>query len=331
MLLLGIMGLILFSDSSLAAEGKKFTFKAATHLSDSSAIMPIVKNYVNYVSEHTNGNVEIVVYPSEQLGGYEEVFEEIMRGTIEMEFSSVSAVYDNNLSCASVSGFAEDIDDLEKILRRGSTIFKTIDKAMDGLGIKLLGYMTDGFLNVIYAGNLEPGYGDPDIRKKSVIRVPSGQDTSGLLEAIGYNTAALPGIEVYSGLQTGVINGSIGQPDLMVLSHFRDVVDHIVDYKLLFVADWVFINQKIFESLPNEYQKVMEEGMDIFMADNIKLLRENEKKAVKELKESGIEYINLTPDERAKINAVIEAKYWPLLEARFGPDFLAGVKSDINK
>jgi TRAP-type C4-dicarboxylate transport system substrate-binding protein len=314
-----------------AESGKKFSFKASTYASDASPIMVMIKDYVKYVAEKTDGNVEIVVYPSEQLGGYEETFEETMRGTIEMGFNSVSSAYDINLSCANVPGIAENLDDLEKIIRPGSTIFNTVSKAMDGLNIKLLGYMSDGYQNLIFAGDLEQGYGDPGVKKKSVIRVPSGQDTSGLLEAIGYNTAALPGVEVYNGLQTKVVNGAVGIPDNMVLTSFVDVVDHIVDIKLTFSADWVFINKSSFDSLPPEYQKVMLDGMEIFMADNMKMLHESNERTVKALKDAGIDYVNLTPDERQKINGAIQTEYWPLLESKFGADFLAGVKKDVTK
>lgn len=211
--------------SGAGDSGKVYNLKCATYLSNSDILYPLLEEFVAEVDEKTDGNVKITLYPSEQLGPYDQTFEETMRGTIEMGFNAVPSTYDKHLESCYIPGAYQDYDMLTKFAAPGSTLCNTYDEAMDALGIKMLGFLFGGFNNLCLNCELPEGYADPTVKKDTLVRVASSVAIIGdIVEAMGYNTAALNGSEVYSSLQTGVIQGTVGQSNSLVLSAYSDVV-----------------------------------------------------------------------------------------------------------
>lgn len=330
------MSLVACGDKETSAAGgenaQTFKLKCATYLSNSDILYPLLEQFCADVEEKTDGNVKITLYPSEQLGPYDQTFEETIRGTIEMGFNAVPSTYDKRLECCYVPGAYQDYDMLKKFAGAGSTVYNSFEAGMDNLGIKMLGFVFGGFNNLVLNCDVPEGVADPSVKKDTLIRVPSGVAIiTDIIEALGYNTAALNGSEVYSSLQTGVIQGSIGQSNSLVLSAYSDVTQNIIDTRLSVSLDPIFINKAVFESMPAEYQQVIEECAAAFFENNVNFLQENDAAVEEALKtEHGIEVIHLSDAEFAAMNEGIIEAVWPTIEKNFGEDFIAGVKADIG-
>ena len=309
-----------------------YTLKCSTYLSNSDILYPLLEQFCADVAEKTGGNVKITLYPSEQLGPYDQTFEETMRGTIEMGFNAVPSTYDKRLECVYVPGAYQDYDMLKKFAGAGSTVYNNFEAGMDALGIKMLGFMFGGYNNLVLNCDLPESYADPSVKKDTLIRVPSGVAIAGsIVEAMGYNTAALNGSEVYSSLQTGVIQGTIGQSNSLVLSAYSDVVQNIVETRLYISLDPIFINKAYFESMPAEYQKVIEDCAADFFLKNVDFLDEQDAEVEEKLlQDHNIHIVHLSDEDFATLNEAIITKVWPIIEENFGADFIDGIKKDIG-
>lgn len=308
-----------------------YNLKCSTYISDSDSLMPVIQSYMDSVAEKSGGKIKITLYPGEQLGGYEQTFEETMRGTIEFGFNAVPGTYDQRLESAFVPGAISTYDMLDQFCAPGSTVFNTYSEALDSLGIKLLGFFVGGYNNLCL--NVEPpaGYADPTVAKDTVVRVPSGTAiVNDIVGAMGYRTAALPGVDVYSGLQTGVVDGTVGQSNTLVLSGYSDVVSYIVDTRMTASIDPIFINKELYESMPEEYQQILEDCASEFYQQNIQFLKDEEVSTEEQLKEKNIEVVHLSDEERALLDEKVMEAVWPTIEERYGADFLEGVKKDVG-
>ena len=317
--------------SAEATGNATYKMKASTYLPESDDTYPLLLDYCDKVRERTNGDVDITVYPAESLGPYDQTFEETMRGTIEFGFNAIPATKDARLEAGTLPGLVGDFDQVEKFLSSDGTVFKTTDAALDDLNVKLLGWIFGGHANLVFAGEPEPGYADPAIAKKATIRVPSSVASYGeLIKALNYKTASLNGSEVYSSLQTGIIDGTIGQSNAFVLSGYSDVVKTIVDMKVMISPDSIFINKDLFESMPAEYQQIIQEEADILTSTMIKYQADQEKVIEEELGKLGITVIHLTPEERALVEGVVVAKVWPFFEERISKEFVDSLKAEFG-
>ena len=314
-----------------AAGGAVYELKASTYLPGPDPLMALIDNYCNSVSESTGGNLTIKVYPGEQLGPYDQTFEETIRGSIEFGFNAVPATYDTRLEAVFVPGAIGTYERMGQLIAPGSTVFNTYDSALDDLGIVLLGWVLGGYNNIILRGEPEAGYVDPTVQKTSTIRVPTASAMFGhIISSLGYRTASLNGNEVYSALQTGVVDGSMGQSNMFVLSGFSDVVANIIDTRLVASIDPIFINKDVFESMPPEYQQALRDAAKDFLEENLAFLEQQDAEVESQLADIGITVIHLSDDERSVMESSVRDAVWPVIEQSLGADFLEGVKKDVG-
>ena len=318
------------SASTPADEAKVYEMKCSTFVNSGSAEMELLEEFTANVAKATDNHVIIKIYPGEQLGGYEQTFEETMRGTIEFGINSPAASFDNRLSCTNVPGLFTDFDTAEKLLAPGATLPSTYAEAMEGLGLKFLAFFPGGFYNL--ALNVDPpaNYNDAYAKKDAVIRVNTYEVTEKTVDSLGYRTETLPGSEFYTALETGIVDGGIGIDYAFILSGFSDVVSNIIETHALMSCDSVFMNLELFNSLPEEYQKAIEQCALDFQQACIDHQRNLEDTVKPQLEEKGIKIISLTDEELDAVQNKLREDVWPWVEEQFGQEFMDGVKADAG-
>lgn len=309
---------------------KVYEMKCSTFVNSGAPEMEQINDFVNAVSERTDGHVKITVYPGEQLGGYEQTFEETMRGTIEFGINSASYSYSNDLSAVSIPALYSNFDDVQSTLSPGSAMYTKIDSAMDSLNLKFLGFYVGGFYNTILNVDVPEGYADPSVAKSTLIRVPLQEVSDMTVAALNFRTASLPGSELYSALETGIVDGCVGLDNAFVLSAFSDVVKNIIENKVFLSCDFIFMNKELFESLPAEYQTAIEECAADFQQACIDHQRELEDTIQPQLEAKGITMIPLTDEELAANFDKIREDVWPWCTEQFGEDFMNSLKADVG-
>lgn len=311
-------------------EGQVYNLRASTYLNTSDTLYPLLEEYCANVAEQTNGGVNITIYPGEQLGGYSQTFDETIRGTIEFGFNAVPGTYDNRVETTFIPGAYSTYDTLLKFAAPGSTVYNAYEDALAGQGVTMLGFFISGYNNLALNCDLPEGYVDPSVEKDVVVRVP---DTAiifdQIVSAMGYRTAALSGVDTYSGLQTGVVEGTIGQPNSMLLSSYSDVITNIIDTQLIASIDSIFINSEVFNSMPAEYQQVLRDCAAQLFEDNIQLLIDQDAVIEEELAEKGITVTHITDEERETLVNLMKETIWPELEEKFGSEFMESMQADI--
>ena len=91
------------------------------------------------VKEKTNGRIEIVVYPANQLGDYTLVYEELIRGTIDMAAISIPSQFDPRLELTYINCLSE-IRDAECSHRTAGSFKKMDEPQFAPSVLKILGF-----------------------------------------------------------------------------------------------------------------------------------------------------------------------------------------------
>ena len=80
------------------------------------------------------------------------------------------------------------------------------------------------------------------------------------MTAMGYNTVAMTWSDTYSSIQTGIVNGSVGQTSLGVYTNLRDVVNYFIPYN--FGAEFVHLamSSTSWGKLTADQQKVVQDA-----------------------------------------------------------------------
>ncbi|NMD17808.1 MAG: TRAP transporter substrate-binding protein DctP, partial [Synergistaceae bacterium] len=98
-----------------------------------------------WVAEATNGRIDIKTYPSSQLGDYTLVYEELIRGTIDMALISIPSQFDSRLELIYVPYLMRDYGEAAEVFKQGGWLFNKMAELHGELGVLFLGFNVEGF------------------------------------------------------------------------------------------------------------------------------------------------------------------------------------------
>ncbi len=122
--------------------------------------------FAKEIEEATDGRIQIKVYPANQLGDYIQVYEEVIKGSIEMAAITVPSQFDQRLEIACFPYMVENYDQIKRIYAPGGFLFDIMDGLHDKLGVKLLGFNISGFGGFGTTKPVKESPADPTVRKK---------------------------------------------------------------------------------------------------------------------------------------------------------------------
>lgn len=201
--------LLILAPAMLFAQAKPIVLRLAeTHPQD----YPTTRGdyeFARLVKERSNGRIIIEVYPGSQLGEEKAVIEQVQFGGIDLTRVSISPVasFVPKLNAFQMPYLYRDPDHMWKVLK--GDIGKELLASLEPFGFIGLGWF-DGGARSFY-NSKKPIYKPSDL-KGMKIRVQESELMMGLVQSFGAVPTPMPYGEVYSGLQTGVIDGAENNP-----------------------------------------------------------------------------------------------------------------------
>jgi len=294
----------IFAGAPTAVFAQKVLRLAETHPQD----YPTTKGdyeFARLVKERSNGKIVVEVYHSKQLGEERAVIEQVQLGAIDMTRVSISAV----------SAFVRDLDafQLPYLYRDAAHMWKVLDgpigqeilKKHEAYNFVGVGWFESGSRN-FYTKKPVKTVGD---LKGMKIRVQQAPLMVGMVEALGAVATPLPFGEVYSALQTGVVDGAENNwPSYLTTSHFEVAKYFIVDEHTR-VPEITVASKKVFDKLPKEDVALILKAMKDAQPYQFKLWVDFEKVAEKAVKDKGSTVTIVSPAEKQKFMDAMKPLY----------------------
>ncbi len=274
------------------------------------------------IEEATNGRIEIKVYPANQLGDYTQVYEEIVRGTIDMALISVPSQFDQRLELTYVPYLAENYDQVKKFFAQDGFLFNTLGKVHDKLNVKLLGFNIEGFGGLGCTKPLtEPT--NPSVKKGILLRVPPMDVFKSWAVALNFQTVTVPYAELYTALQTGVAEGWIGGAPVLTYMSFRDVIKYYYQYNGHVESESWLINKDLWNKLSKDDQKLFLDTVAKLQIKSIAVSEKEDKEYLKKLaEEANIKVITFSDAELKTFAEIVRKTAWPQLKNRLTPEIM---------
>lgn len=270
--------------------GAKFTFRLAeTHPPDYPTTLGD-KKFAELVYEKSQGRIKIDVFPSSQLGEEKAVIEQVQLGAIEFTRVNASPLAEFNKQFGVLSlPYAFDSDEhLWKFLNGdyGSKMLNDLEKSK----MKGLAYYSSGSRS-FYAR--KPLNSIEDM-KGLKIRVQQSKINMDMISALGASATPMPYGEVFSALQTGVIDGAENNyPSYLSSNHYQAAKFHILDRHQR-TPEVLLISKAAWDKLGDADKKIVKEAA----LESVKFQREYwdkyEKESEAKLRNAGITIIDVT-------------------------------------
>ena len=261
--------------------------------------------FARLVKERTNGRIVIEVFHSKQLGEEAAVIEQVQLGAIDMTRVSISAVssFVRDLDAFQLPYLYRDADHMWKVL--DGPIGQEILKKHEAYNFVGVGWFESGSRN-FYTKKPVKTVGD---LKGMKIRVQQAPLMVGMVEALGAVATPLPYGEVYSALQTGVVDGAENNwPSYLTTSHF-EVAKYWISDGHTRVPEITVASKKVFDKLSKEDQTIILKAMKDAQPVQYKLWVDFEKLAEKTVREKGSIITEVSPQEKQKFMDAMKPVY----------------------
>jgi TRAP-type transport system periplasmic protein len=322
-----LVNLLVVAGSSAVFAAPEMILKFAGQNSVDHPASKQMEEIAKEIAEKTDGRIEVKVYPANQLGDYSLVYEEQIRGTIDMSCISVPSQFDPRMELIYINGYVGDYEDVKKVFAQNGWLFNKMDEFNQQLGVKLLGFFIEGMIGT---GTTKPAQEplNPEVDKDVLVRVPNMDVYKLAAEAMGYRTVTVPYADVYQAIQTGVVNGVNGYPVAAAYTALGDVLKYwyMTNYSLE-VLNYM-ISEKTWQKIKPEDQKVIEEilaNATTKSVDNAKNLDEH---YMNLMKEKGIEVFTYTKEELVPIMKA-SASTWPRLERNMTKELMDEFRTEL--
>ena len=261
--------------------------------------------FARLVKERSNGRIVVEVFHSKQLGEEAAVIEQVQLGAIDMTRVSISAV----------SSFVRDLDafQLPYLYRDAAHMWKVLDgpigqeilKKHEAFNFVGVGWFESGSRN-FYTKKQVKTVGD---LKGMKIRVQQAPLMVGMVQALGAVATPLPYGEVYSALQTGVVDGAENNwPSYLTTSHF-EVAKYWISDEHTRVPEITVGSKKIFDKLSKEDYALILKAMKDTQPYQFKLWVDFEKVAEKAVRDRGSIITEVSPQEKQKFMDAMKPVY----------------------
>jgi tripartite ATP-independent transporter DctP family solute receptor len=260
------------------------------------------QKFAEEVKTRTSGAIDVQLFPSGQLGQEKDMFESMRFGSLQLGYIAGNAI----------EGFepSEGLFSLPYLFKSYEHVFKVQDgpvgrevaqRVLAKTGVRYLAYGHIGLRNTLTRSKAIRSVADFNGLK---IRVPPSPSFVSAFKLLGASPTAIPGGEMYTALQMGVVDGVEGTPD--ILSDFKmfeiaknyTLTHHIYTDIPLVIAD------KVWQRLPPEHQKALTDAARIAELYERKLAAELEGKVFETIRSQGVQLIEIDTDSiRARMTS----------------------------
>ncbi len=262
--------------------------------------------FAELVEQKTNGKIHIDVYHGGQLGDEKAVIEQLQFGAIDFTRVSLSplAEFEKSLNILQLPYLYKDAAQMWRVL--DGPIGDQFLNSMEKNNLIGLSWFDAGARN--FYDSKRPITKLSDM-KGLKIRVQESQLMMGMVSALGANPTPMAYGEVYSGLQTGVIDGAENNwPSYDSVSHY-EVAKYFVLDEHTRVPEMQMVSKITWDKFSDEEKAIIRECAKESAKVERQLWAEKEKASEEKVRAAGCVITELEPGEKEKFQAAMQPLY----------------------
>src|SRR6478736_2953027 len=242
------------------AQSAEFTYKYANNLPDTHPLNVRAKEMAAAIKAETNGKFDLQIFPNNQLGSDTDMLSQIRSGGVEF-FTLSGLILATLVPAASINGIGFAFPDYDTVWKAmagdlGAFVRGEINKA----GLEVMDKIWDnGFRQT--TSSTEPITAPHDL-KGFKIRVPVSPLWTSMFKAFDASPASINFSEVYSALQTKVVEGQenplaiISTAKLYEVQKYCSLTNHMWD------GFWFLMNRKAWAALPDDIKAIVAKNVN---------------------------------------------------------------------
>ena len=298
------------------ANAAEFSYKYANNSPVSHPLTIRTTEAAARIREKTSGKVEIQVFPNNQLGSDTDMLSQLRSGALEF-FTLSGLILSTLVPVASINGVGFAFKDYGQV-------WPTMDGA---LGTLVRGEIAKRGLYA-FAKMYDNGYREITSSTKPIktpedlsgfkIRVPASPLWTSMFKAFGASPTTINFNEVYTALQTKVVDGQENPLSLIDTAKLYEVQKYVAITNHMWDGFWFLANKKAFEAMPANLREVVEAEFNQSAVDERNDLAKMNETVATTLKGKGLQFVDT--DAAAFRAALKKAGFYNEWKGKFGAE-----------
>jgi C4-dicarboxylate-binding protein DctP len=276
----------------------------------------VITAFAEDVAQRSGGQVQVQVFPAEQLAKAGENFPGVARGAFEAA-AAVNFQWGTTLPEMNVVTIPYMFTDYPRIARfPGSEAAKFLEGLLERRAVKNLMWLYTTRMS-IFTSNRRPIVNLEDFRGLKIRGLNSLTDHA--LSAVGAAPSAMPGPEVAPALQSGVLDAGLTDISAAVSRRYYEIQKFGTVAPYFTVMSHVYVNPRWWNGLTAAQRGFIEAAARKAEQDQLKVTEDTAAAAVGELRAKGMTIHEQTPAESATWKAAMQQ---PVVDAflRLAPE-----------
>lgn len=314
--LAGSTALPLVAIRTRPANAAEFTYKYANNSPVSHPLTIRTTEAAARIKEKTGGKVEIQVFPNNQLGSDTDMLSQLRSGALEF-FTLSGLILSTLVPVASINGVGFAFKDY-------SQVWPTMDGALGTLvrgeiakrGLYAFGKMYDNGYREITSSSKPVK--TPEDLSGFKIRVPASPLWTSMFKAFGASPTTINFNEVYTALQTKVVDGQENPLSLIDTAKLYEVQKFVAITNHMWDGFWLLANKKSFDAMPANLREIVEAEFNASALDERADLAKMNDTVAATLKGKGLQFVDTDP--AAFRGALKKAGFYEEWKGKFGAE-----------
>lgn len=286
-----------------------------------------VASWATMIKEKSKGRMKVNVFYQGELGGQQEMFDQLVKGNIHMMLTWPQTSYDKRIVVNYIPYLVLDWDDAIKSYGQNGWLRSIMDPVYKDIGLKYFGPFPEGFGGIAtkgrYATSFEKAKGIK-VRSQPIFPLPQ------TVQAMGFEAVPIDWAEVYTSIQTGVVDGDSSNVIFWDYEYFRDQLNYFVQSSHNFASYSLLMNGATWDKMDAEDRAIIESAAQAVIEQQFKNAKAEDEKWVAAAQKAGIKFIVPTPEEKAAWVKRVRTEVWPQIEKELGPEIMAQVRANAS-
>ncbi|WHX99907.1 TRAP transporter substrate-binding protein [Neobacillus sp. DY30] len=295
------------SEETAGKEGATYTFKAGHVTQESHVWHQTALKFGEELDKLSNGRMKLEVYPASQLGQEKDMVQQLETGSLDFGFltNAYMSTRQESLNAWFMPFAFRSLEEAVKL--RDSEPAKEMLKELDSQGLVGLDFGFAGNRHILMKKGHIASPGDLKGKKVRIIGSPAIQD---FWATTGAGPTAMPLSEVYTSLQTGVIDGIDIDLDALVTEKYYENAENLTITNHTTFPTVIVMGKTSFEKLSKEDQEIVKTAMKTAVDWGIEDALKREKDNLETLNGNGVKVEELKDTTSFdNIKKEVEKKY----------------------
>lgn len=287
-----------------------------------------LKALVEEINEKSDGRIEAKIYWGAQLGKIESVLNLVRNGQVEASIASDGHVapYFRDVQILGIPYLFIDRKVAYEVFD-GEFGKMLGDRMADEAGIRPLPWLENGGYR--HYSSSKPMHTAADMQGLK-IRTMNNQVHMQIVRSLGASPTPIPWTDLYTSLQTGVVDGQENSLSTFRVPKLEEVQKHIIldghVYSVLMLA----VSEKWLDSLPDDLRAVVETAAENFKQTNRKISLANEQVDREYLESAGVSIVDPSIEAKAEFQRLTQGDALQSLEGEVDAELLDALMTSVK-